>query len=237
LHDPQNTNPNQHHFPIPERTVDTIYFGDMASKFTHGSRHLAGRALIAGALMVFWAGYAGAEEPPPVSLTAGGSLHMPQASPGVSAGYGTRIGLAFPFSLHAGDIDIPAEWGITLRTASLVYSDLFDRLVFTDIQLPVIFHGSPAAWKPVELLGVWTPSYTLDMVSTAPDGSRIPGAKDLRTRYNMGFGAGAQVSVHGFRLRGYGAYNIFPPFPGSTSRFSDWMLEVAVPLAGKKASR
>jgi hypothetical protein len=171
---------------------------------------------------------------PPVSLTAGGSLLAPQgasASSTASAGYGTRIGVSFPFSLHAGDLDLPVEWGVTLRTSSLRFEDVFDRTVFTDLQVPVLFHGAPTAWKPFELLAVWTPAYTLDLVSTAADGRKLPGADDLRTRFNMGFGAGAQVDWHGFRMRGYGAYNIFPPFAGSEMTFSDWVFEIAIPLS------
>jgi hypothetical protein len=177
---------------------------------------------------------------PPVSLIAGGSLLAPQgasASSTASAGYGTRIGLSFPFSLHAGDLEIPVEWGMTLRTSSIRFEDVFDRTVFTDLQVPVLFHGAPTSWKPFELLAVWTPSYTLDLVSTASDGRMLAGADDLRTRFNMGFGAGVQVGWRGIRMRGYGAYNIFPPFAGSETTFSDWVFEIALPLVWSRPSK
>jgi hypothetical protein len=176
----------------------------------------------------------------PVSLALGGSWHTPvdfsAAGRSPVGGSGTRIGLAFPTSLRAGDLDIPVEWGPTLRTASVRFDDRFGRMVFTDIQMPVLFHGAPFAWRPFELIAAWTPFWTLDLVSTDAEGNRIAGGGDLRTRFNMGFGGGAQFSARGFRLRSYAAYNIFPAFAGSTFKTSDWILEVAIPLARRKSA-
>lgn len=173
---------------------------------------------------------------PALSLTAGMSRHTPLDGPGVHSGSGIRAGLALPATLPAGTLLIPLEWGFTLRTASLHFEDNFDRLVFTDLQIPILFHGDLFGWKYVEPLAIWTPAYTLDLVSKGPGHEEIAYTEGLRTRFNMGFGGGLQAVYYGFRLRAYGAYNIFPPIAGADMTYTDWVLEVAVPLLWKRGN-
>ena len=149
--------------------------------------------------------------------------------------YGTRVGFAFASSLSAGELVIPMEWGLSLRTASISQPGWFGRDVFTDLQFPVLLHGAPF-WKPLEILALWTPSYTLDMVSYSSFAGQVPGAGTLRTRFNMGFGAGLQIDLPaGFRLRSHWVYNLFSPWPASRMTWSDLNIEAALPLAFEKA--
>jgi hypothetical protein len=170
---------------------------------------------------------------PSLSLTAGLSWHTPESAPGVHGGGGMRGGFTLPATLPAGTLRIPLEWGFSLRTASLRFEDTFDRAVFTDLQFPVLVHGDLFGWKYVEPLAIWTPSYTLDMTTTGPDGDKISNTDGLRTRFNMGFGGGLQAVYRGFRLRAYGAYNILPPITGADLTYTDWVLEIAIPLFWK----
>jgi hypothetical protein len=181
-------------------------------------------------------GLAGAKEPA-LSLTAGLSRHTPHDAPGVHSGGGFRGGFTLPANLPAGTLLIPMEWGFTLRTASLRFDDSFDRMVFTDLQIPILFHGDLFGWKYLEPLAIWTPAYTVDLASKAPGGEEISNTDALRTRINMGFGGGLQAVYRGFRLRAYGSYNIFPPIAGADMTYTDWVLEAAVPLFWKRGTR
>ena len=174
---------------------------------------------------------------PTLSLTAGLSRYVPQDAPGVRSGSGFRGGFTLPATLPAGTWRIPVEWGFSLRTATLRFSDSFDRAVFTDFQIPLLVHGDLFGWKYLEPLAIWTPSYTLDMTFSNAAGDEIPGTDGLRTRFNMGFGGGLQGVYRGFRLRAYGAYNIFPPIAGADMTCTDWVVEAAVPLFWNRGDR
>ena len=173
---------------------------------------------------------------PALSLTGGISRHTPHDAPGVHSGGGFRGGFTLHSNLPAGTLLIPMEWGFALRTASLRFEDSFDRVVFTDLEVPILFHGDLFGLKYVEPLAIWTPSYTLDMVSKGPDGAEISNTDGLRTRFNMGFGGGVQAVYRGFRLRAYAAYNIFPPITGAEMTYTDWVLEAAIPLFWKRGN-
>jgi hypothetical protein len=202
------------------------------------TKHVISRPNVAAALFLCAAVTAahGAPEPA-LSLTAGLSAHTPHNAPGVRSGGGFRGGFALPASLPAGNLRIPLEWGFALRTASLRFSDTFDRLTFTDLQVPFLMHGDLFGWKFIEPIALWTPSYTVDAVSEDAEGGQIAYTDGLRTRFNMAFGAGLQGVYRGFRLRAYGAYNIFPPVTGSKMTTTDWVIEAAVPLFWKRGTR
>jgi hypothetical protein len=173
---------------------------------------------------------------PSLSLTAGLSRHLPHHAPGVRPGGGMRAGFTMPAALPAGNLLIPMEWGFSLRTASLRFQDTFGRAVFTDFQVPILVHGDLFGWNLMEPLAIWTPAYTLDMVSRNADGEEISNTGGLRTRFNMGFGGGLQGVYRGFRLRAYGAHNIFPPIAGARLTYTDWVIEAVVPLFWKRES-
>jgi hypothetical protein len=192
--------------------------------------------IVAGSLApLTFAAHGGVSEPS-LSLTAGVSRNTPHAAPHVHSGGGMRGGFSLSTALPAGTLVIPMEWGFSLRTASLRFDDSFDRLVFTDIQMPVLFHGDLFGWKYLEPLVMWTPAYTLDAVSKGPDGTKISNTDGLRTRFNMGFGGGVQAVYRGFRVRAFGSYNIFPPIAGAEMTTTDWVLEAAVPLFWKRGN-
>ena len=110
---------------------------------------------------------------PALSLTGGLSRHAPHNAPGVHTGGGFRGGFTLPATLPAGTLLIPMEWGFSLSTASLRFEDSFDRIVFTDLEIPILFHGDLFGLKYLEPLAIWTPAYTLDAASKGTDGSEI----------------------------------------------------------------
>ena len=172
-----------------------------------------------------------AKSEPSVSLVLGGSRSAPFGRSEKRGDYGTRVGVAFDGSLMAGELRLPMEWGISLRTVSLRTEGWFERDVFTDLQMPFVFHGAPW-WRRLEILALWTPGYTLDMVSVSSFAGKVPGTENLRTRFNMGLGAGLQLDLPlGIRLRGNWVYNLFAPYPASRLTWSDWGLETVLPLA------
>ena len=189
-------------------------------------------SIVISFLGAVWSGGRGSPSEPAVSLVLGASQTVPYGPANVSGDYGTRLSLAFSSSLMAGELRIPMEWGVSLRTAVLGFSGWFDRDVFTDLQIPFIFHGAPTPWKRLELLALWTPSYTLDMTSTSSFAGRVSNTRTLRTRFNMGLGAGMQgVLPWGIRLRGHWVYNLFSPYPASRLTWSDLGFEATFPLA------
>jgi hypothetical protein len=172
---------------------------------------------------------------PAVSLVLGGAWYSPFGPSTVHGDYGTRIGLGFSSTVEAGELQLPVEWDLSLRTASLGFTGWFNRDVFSDLQIPIILHGALPAWKRLEFLALWTPSYTLDMITTSPDAGQVVATQSLRTRFNMGFGGGLQLLLPwGVRLRGFGAYNIFAPLPASNLTFADWVVEATLPLFWKR---
>jgi len=171
---------------------------------------------------------------PAVSLVLGGTRIIPFGPANAREDYGTRVGLAFASALQAGELRLPMEWGLSLRTTSIGFSGWFNHDVFTDLQIPVIFHGALPWWNRLELLALWTPSYTLDMVSTSSFAGNVSGIRSLRTRYNMGFGGGMQLSFLGAGLRACWVYNLFAPLPATRLTFADLSLEATVPFVWKR---
>src|SRR6187402_448644 len=91
--------------------------------------------LISGLAFSLFPALPGAAEPA-LSVTAGLSRRMPHEAPGVRGGGGFRGGFTLPATLPAGTLLIPLEWGVSLRTASLRFEDSFDRIVFTEFEIP-----------------------------------------------------------------------------------------------------
>ena len=195
------------------------------------------QSLFHACVLAAWAAHPGAAASaaePALSLVIGGSRSAPFGPENVHGDWGTRIGLGFASALHADDLRIPLEWGLSLRTASIGYDGWFNRDVFTDVQMPLMFHG-PLGWKRLEILALWIPGYTLDMSSTSEFAGQLPQTETLRTRFNMGLGAGLQLVLPlGLRLRGHWVYNLFSPFPASRMTWSDFNFEAALPLAWGK---
>jgi hypothetical protein len=177
------------------------------------------------------------QRPPLLSIVGGLVWQAPHGrGANVDGGSGHRAGLTISGSLSAGELALPVEAGVAMRASTLRFDDGFGRMEFFDLEFPVLFHGAPwSRWPRLELLAAWVPGYTLDAVSVDPDGTEIPYTEALRTRFNMGFGSGAQVSMFGARLRGHWVYHIFAPFPGSRLTFSDWTVEASVPLLRRRA--
>ncbi len=175
------------------------------------------------------AAYADAWEPP-VSLILGGTLRAPFGAKAHADYRGGRAGVAVATSLSAGEVKIPLELGLAVSRAGIGFDGLYQRDVFTDLQFPVIFHGSP--WgNRLEILAVWIPSYTVEMASVSSTLGYAHLTKGLRTRFNMGFGPGMQLRLPaGIRLRSHWVYDIFSPYPVSRLTFGDWNLEAALPL-------
>ena len=174
---------------------------------------------------------------PEMFLVLGGSRSTP-FGPGNSNGdYGTRLGLAFPTSLPVGEMALPLEIGLSLRTATIGFSDWFGRDVFTDLQVPFIFHNALPFHKRLEILAVWTPGYTLDMISTSELSGNVSATQSLRTRFNMGLGVGLQYLLPwDLSMRGHWVYNLFSPYPASRLTWADLTIDVLVPIVWKKKS-
>src|SRR6185295_9656490 len=105
----------------------------------------------------------------------------------VRGDYGIRLGLSHSSLLPAGELRLPVEIGCVLRRASIGFTDYFDKVVFTDVQFPVIFHEQISRRTGLELVELWIPSYTLSMTSTSPGAGTVIYTDALRTRFNMGF--------------------------------------------------
>src|SRR6266852_1619790 len=111
------------------------------------------------ACVIFVGAPEGETREPAVSLVLGGARDIPFGPSNAHEDYGTRAGLAFSSSLQAGELRLPMEWGLSLRTASIGFSGWFSHDVFTDLQIPIIFHGALPWWNRLELMALWTPSY------------------------------------------------------------------------------
>ncbi len=165
---------------------------------------------------------------PALSLIAGrnGTTPFGPADPD----FGWRGGLAFHTALPAGELRLPMEWGLSLRTATLHREGWFERDRFTDLQMPLIFHGR-LGWKRLEYLALWVPSYTLDMSQISSFAGTISDTKSLRTRFNMALGSGLQLKLPwGVRLRGHWVYNLFSPYPASRMTWGEAEAGLALPL-------
>ncbi len=174
---------------------------------------------------------------PEMLLVLGGSRSAPFKPSNSHGDYGTRLGLAFPTSLLVGEMTLPLEIGLSLRTATIGFSDWFGRDVFTDLQMPFIFHGSLPFHKRLEILALWTPGYTLDMVSTSRLSGKVAATQSLRTLFNMGLGGGLQYQLPwGLCIRGHWVYNLFSPYPTSRLTWADMSLDILIPLVWKKKS-
>jgi hypothetical protein len=169
---------------------------------------------------------------PAISLITGRTATTPIGPAGMD--FGWRGGIAFEAALHAGELRLPLEIGVSGRTAVLWYDGLFERDRFTDIQMPFLFHV-PVGGKRLEILGLWIPSYTLEMSQISSSSGTISDTKSLRTRFNMGLGTGLQVVLPwGIRLRGHWVYNLFSPYPAAKMTWGEFEGGLALPLLFRK---
>ena len=176
----------------------------------------------------------GAASDPALFLVFGRTGTTPFGTAGMD--FGWRGGLAYNTSLPAGELHLPLELGFSLRTAVMRHPGLFEQDRFTDMQMPMIFHGR-IGWNRLELLALWVPSYTIEMSQISSTAGRISDTKSLRTRVNMGLGSGLQLVLPlGVRLRGHWIYNLFAPYPASRLTWGELEGGIAVPLLFRKPS-
>jgi len=149
--------------------------------------------------------------------------------------FGWRGGLSYSTSLPAGELHLPLELGLSVRTVLLRKEGWFEHDRFTDLQMPLLFHNK-LFWKRLEYLFLWVPSYTLEMVQISSFAGRISDAPSLRTRVNMGLGSGLQIVLPlGVRIRGYWIYNLFSPWPASRLTWGELEGNLAVPLLFRRS--
>ncbi len=169
---------------------------------------------------------------PLVSMVFGTSHSQAFGPATIHGNWGSQVGFTFSSTLPAGDVSIPMDWGLTLRSSSFQQPGWYDRDVFTELQCPLLFHPTFFGFKHLEMTGLWVPSYTLDMVATSPIAKSVPLTEALRTRFNMGFGGGLQALLPwGMRLRTHWVYSIFSPYRASRLTRSDVDFDLLFPLA------
>jgi hypothetical protein len=128
--------------------------------------------------------------------------------------------------------------GLAWRRDRLGFSGWYATDVFTQIEMPMVFHGSPFSsqghWHWAELVFAVTPSYTWSMNTTDGPGPDIQGTESLRTRVNLEYGWGFQAKLFwGMAMRAYWANRILPPYSGTSTGWNAWRSELTLPLLWK----
>ncbi len=221
--------------PAPRRREAGIWFSALLLLgFAHNSMAAGG----AGAATAD----VSAAKTPAYSVAAGFSYSFPNAEAEASGARGESFALFRHGLFRPGYARIPLDVGLAWRRDRLAYDGWYGQDVFTQVELPLLFHGNPFAdggiWDRLEGVASASLGYTWAMTVTGGDGPDLDGSASLRTRWNLEYGLGLQIRLAwGTALRAVYGFRQLAPYAGSPADWNALRCEASLPLLWKRAPR